>query len=104
MRGNQIETLVHPVAGTTQERIRTVITGYEQSNADIFVANHVVPALFAAKWIQQIGVPALAVLHSDDAFYRGVIAVFLAGRSQDRVGNAVAVSQCLQQLAVQAGA
>ena len=104
LRGNQIETLVHPVAGTTQERIRTVITGYEQSNADIFVANHVVPALVAAKWIQQIGVPALAVLHSDDAFYRGVIDVFLAGRSQDRVGNAVAVSQCLQQLAVQTGA
>ncbi|MFM7164344.1 MAG: glycosyltransferase family 4 protein, partial [Planctomycetaceae bacterium] len=99
LRAHHIETSVHAVAGSTQDRISSVISGVKQSAADIFVANHVVPALFAARWIQKCGVPSLAVLHSDDPFYRAVLDVFIAGRKRDRIQNVVGVSQCLQQLA-----
>lgn len=99
-----IQVNVTTIGGTTQDRIKTVISSVEQSASDVFVANHVVPALFAARWIQECGVPSLAVLHSDDPFYRAVIDVFLAGRKCDRIQNVVAVSQCLQQLAQHAAA
>lgn len=99
-----VEVEAKRIGFTTQDRIGSVIAGFQRSRADVFVANHVVPAMFASRWIRKSGVPTLAVLHSDDQFYRAVIDVFVGGRDCDRITDFVAVSHCLQQLAVDAGA
>lgn len=99
LRDAEIETVVNPAVGPTQDRIRGILERVRDFKPDIFVPNLVLPALFASRWVRESGVPTVAVLHSDDAFYRGVIDVFVSGRQLERIDNVVTVSQCLTELA-----
>ncbi len=87
----------------TQTNVRSLIDNVSQDPPDIFVANHVTPALFASRWIRAAGIPTLAVLHSDDAFYRGVQDVFVCGAERDSVSLVSCVSSEIERQLIARG-
>lgn len=94
-----IECHTKTCMGTTEERVRGLLSNLQTYHFDLFVPNLVLPALFSSRFVQQAGVPSIGVLHSDDSFYNGVIETFLAGRKQDKLSAFVAVSSRLSLLA-----
>lgn len=69
---------------------------------DVFVANHVVPALLACRQFRKWGIPTVGIIRSDDVFYRAVIDVFVRGNKPDRLGAVVCVSSYLEQFCLSA--
>ncbi|MEI7701328.1 MAG: glycosyltransferase family 4 protein [Planctomycetia bacterium] len=82
---------------STEKRILWVLQQVQELRPDVFVPNLVVPALYAARWTRQSGVPTVGVLHSDDRFYSGVQDVFCCGRDVDALTTVVSVSKELHQ-------
>ena len=78
---------------STENRIRWVLQQVQELRPDVFVPNLVVPALYAARWVRQSGVPTVGVLHSDDSFYKGVQDAFCCGRDDDALTAVVSVSE-----------
>jgi len=81
----------------TQSNIRWLLSQIQQSPPDVFLPNLVIPALFAARWVREGGIPTVGILHSDDDFYRGLQSEFLFGRQQFRLSALVCVSEVLKQ-------
>lgn len=77
---------------TTEERIRWILAQLRENPPDVFVPNLVVAAYLAARWVRQAGIPTVGILHSDDAFYRGLQDQFVFGRKADRLSAVVCVS------------
>jgi colanic acid/amylovoran biosynthesis glycosyltransferase len=94
-----IECHIQKCSGSTEERVRGLISNLQTYHFDVFLPNLVLPALFSSRFVQQAGIPSIGVLHSDDGFYNGLIETFLAGRKQDALSTFVAVSSRLSQLA-----
>ncbi len=94
-RGFDCPAILAPA--TTEERIRWILDRLRESPPDIFVPNLVVAAYLAGRWILQAGIPTVGILHSDDAFYRGLQDQFIFGRSEDRLSAVVCVSQELER-------
>ncbi len=84
---------------TTEERIRWILSRLQENPPDIFVSNVVVAAYFASRWVMAAGIPALGVLHSDDAHHQALQAQFLAGDPANRLTAMVCVSHELEQQA-----
>ncbi len=87
-----------PCKGTTDERVSGILERLGRKRFRIFVPQNVVPALHATRYVKKAGVAVVTVIHSDDAFYRGVIDRFVKGSAADRVTAAVAVSDYTGQL------
>jgi colanic acid/amylovoran biosynthesis glycosyltransferase len=83
--------------GTTQQRATWILDQLAASPPDIFVPNLVVPALYAARWLREAGIPTVGVLHSDDDFYRAVRDEFACGTPVFALSQLVCVSRELQQ-------
>ncbi|MFC1688671.1 glycosyltransferase family 4 protein [Pseudomonadota bacterium] len=64
---------------------------------DVFVPNLVVAAYFAGRWVKAAGIPTIGILHSDDAFYRGIQDEFVFGRKDYRVTALACVSEELER-------
>lgn len=94
-----IECHVKKCSGSTEERVRGLISNLQTYHFDVFVPNLVLPALFSSRFVQQAGIPSVGVLHSDDSFYNGIIETFLSGRKRDVLSAIVAVSSRLSKLA-----
>lgn len=71
----------------------------EESRPDVYVPNSVVPAYFAARFARESGAATIAVLHSDDPVYHGIVDEFVAGSPPWRVTAVVGVSGFLAELA-----
>jgi glycosyltransferase involved in cell wall biosynthesis len=82
---------------TTEERVRWILTRLRENPPDVFVPNLVVAAYLAARWVRQAGIPTVGILHSDDAFYRGLQDQFVFGRKLDQLSAVVCVSQELER-------
>ena len=87
------------VADSTEKNVRQQLCRLAAQKMDVFVPNNCVPSLLAAKFVRKCGIPTVAVLHSDDEFYSGVIDVFVAGHSDDSVTAVVSVSETLHEMA-----
>jgi glycosyltransferase involved in cell wall biosynthesis len=83
---------------TTEENVRWLLTQVHAKRPDIFVCNHVVPALLIGGTLNAAGIPTVGILRSDDPFYHAVIDNFVAGRPQDRLSAVVGVSRFLTNL------
>ncbi len=83
----------------THANIRFLLKAIHDDPPDVFIANHVTPALLISGYVRSQGIPAIAVLRSDDAFYHGVIDVVVGGRVRDRVSAVVGVSEFLTRMA-----
>lgn len=101
LRAAGIPVLETICRGTSENRIKWILEQVQKLKPDVFVPNLVVPALFAARWVRQAGIPTVGVLHSDDGFYSGVQDVFCCGRGVDALTAVVSVSGELYQQTLQ---
>jgi colanic acid/amylovoran biosynthesis glycosyltransferase len=81
----------------TEDAVRWILLQLGKSAPAIFVANFVVPALFAARWVREAGGATVGVLHSDDNFYRAIQQEFVLADSPFQLTDIVTVSESLQQ-------
>lgn len=80
----------------TASNIRWLLSEMRSHPPDVFLANHVVPAYFASRYLKRFGIPTIAVLRSDDPFYSGLSDRFIFGCQEDRVAGVVCVSEFLR--------
>jgi colanic acid/amylovoran biosynthesis glycosyltransferase len=81
--------------GNTDANVRFLLNAISLDPPDVFIANHVTPALLVSGYLRSHGIPSVAVLRSDDAFYHGVIDLVVGGRVRDQVSAVVCVSKYL---------
>src|SRR5262249_16707056 len=81
----------------SEQRIRWILTRLAADPPDVFVPNLMVPAYYASRWVRAAGVPTVGVLHSDDAFHRALLWVFVFGRPPYCLSALVCVSRFLEQ-------
>lgn len=91
---------VHALQGDrvewTDDRARWIIRQVAQIRPDVFVANLVTPAFYAARWIKAAGIRTVGVLHSRDEFYREAIRLFVCGEESFAFSAVVTVSRLLE--------
>src|ERR1700754_3021502 len=80
----------------TENEVQWIIKHIKNKQPDIFVANNMIQAAYAAKWIQQAGIPTIAVLHNDDSEYAAIIEEFATGKNGFTLSAIVAVSEVLK--------
>jgi colanic acid/amylovoran biosynthesis glycosyltransferase len=85
----------------TEERVRWILKKLSEEPPDVFVPNLIVPACYAGKWAREAGIPTVGVLHSDEAFYYGLLDEFVLGREEYRLSALVCVSKFLEQVTTQ---
>ena len=96
-----IKVYARPYPRYTIDAVRWLLTVAEKSQPDVFIANCVVSAFYAGRYLRAQGRPSVIVLHSDDAFHHDIIA--LGQKDSAFMPSAfVAVSQKLQELAIRA--
>ncbi|MFM7168916.1 MAG: glycosyltransferase family 4 protein [Planctomycetaceae bacterium] len=81
----------------TEDDVRWILTQLQTNVPQVFVPNFVVAACYAARWLKQAGAATVAVLHSDDAFYRAIQQEFMFGSEKFRLTDVVCVSEKLYQ-------
>jgi glycosyltransferase involved in cell wall biosynthesis len=81
----------------TVSNIRWLLSEMQPHPPDLFVANHVVPAYYAGKYLKRCGIPTIGILRSDDPFYWGLSDRFIFGHKADRMSGIVCVSDYLRQ-------
>ena len=77
----------------TQDKITWILKQVALWPPDVFFANLVVPAYYAGRWIREAGIPTVGILHTDDPFYRGIVAEFVRGDPLYRVSAMICVSK-----------
>jgi colanic acid/amylovoran biosynthesis glycosyltransferase len=81
----------------TEQRVHWVVDRLAEDPPDVFVPNLMVPAYYAGRWVRKAGIPTVGVLHSDDAFYRGLLSEFVFGADTYQLSALVCVSKFLEQ-------
>ncbi|GDX94237.1 hypothetical protein LBMAG46_42470 [Planctomycetia bacterium] len=79
----------------TVDDVRWILSRLQDQVPQVFVPNFVVAAYYAARWLKAAGAATVAVLHSDDAFYRAIQQEFVRGVVSQRVTDVVCVSEKL---------
>jgi glycosyltransferase involved in cell wall biosynthesis len=75
-----------------------ILAEWKRKPSAYVVANLVLPALYAARWIRDAGARTVAVIHSDpdhDSFYADVLATFAGTDRSYRMNAVVAVSNSI---------
>ena len=81
----------------TEQRVRWVVDRLAEDPPDVFVPNLMVPAYYAGRWVREVGIPTIGVLHSDDPFHRGLLSEFVFGAGAYQLSALVCVSKFLEQ-------
>jgi colanic acid/amylovoran biosynthesis glycosyltransferase len=84
----------------TRDRVRWILEILRENPPDVFIANLPVAAYLAGKWLRLAGIPTVGVLHSDDAYYRGIQESFVFGNERFRLCGLVCVSKELETQAL----
>lgn len=85
----------------TEDRIRWFLKQVQNNPPDIFIANAVLPALYAGKWIKKTGIPVIGVAHTDDPRYDWLSALFIKGSADFVLSGIVCVSDFLRMKLVE---
>lgn len=93
-----IRCRIAPWPADTEQGTRQCWQWLNESQPDVYVPNCIIPAYFAAAFARQAGAFTVGVLHSDEAFYHGLIDEFVAGRDVWRLDAVVAVSSYLESV------
>lgn len=81
----------------TEDNVESMLGRLSRQEFDVFVPNNCVAALYAAAAVRAAGVPTVGVLHSDDAFYHGMLEVFVKAGGAFALTAVVAVSARLME-------
>ncbi len=71
-----IKCSIFPLPHYTEHLIKHILYYINQHQIDIFIPGHMPPALFAIKWLQDVKIPSIAVMHNDDKEYNALIQNF----------------------------
>lgn len=81
---------------TLDDQVEWILRQWAESPCELFIANLVLPALIAGKWVKLAGGKSIGVMHSNpehDPFYRDFADLFLTQGRQYQLSGCVAVSQ-----------
>ncbi len=84
----------------TEDYVLWFIKQVQYLKSDFFIANSILPALYAGKWIKAMGIPVIGVLHSDDPNDEYMYDEFITGEKLFSLSAAVGVSDLLSQKVV----
>ena len=80
-----------------EDQVRHLLKLLKEYNYEVLVANLVIPAFYAAKYLKSSKIPVIGVIHSNDAFYDSVIHKFVGGASSMSFDRVITVSQYLKE-------
>jgi colanic acid/amylovoran biosynthesis glycosyltransferase len=83
-----------------EDQVAWILAKLQEEPPDVFVPNLVLAGLFAARWLKAANIPSVAVIHSDDKYYHGVINDFVLGDQGSRLSSVVCVSKELERQVV----
>jgi colanic acid/amylovoran biosynthesis glycosyltransferase len=81
----------------TEDGVRWFLKKVRESQPDVFVANFILAAHYAGRWIRAAGIPTVGAMRSDEPYYHGLVDEFGCGGSEFRLSALVCVSQFLEQ-------
>ncbi|NUN63509.1 glycosyltransferase family 4 protein [Pseudanabaena biceps] len=90
-----------PLPHYTERQVIWILKELAKNPPDIFVANYMVPALYASRWLRESGISTIGVLHNDDNEYRAILDEFVFGENPFKLSSVVAVSEVLKKLVAQ---
>lgn len=96
LRDQGIECSIIDSKGYTERQVKWILNYVNREVPDVFIANNMLPAYYASKWIQQAGIPVISVLHNDNPEYEAVLEEFASGKNDFRFSAIVAVSEHLK--------
>lgn len=82
----------------TETTAHSFLAAISENPPEIAIVDNVIPALLCRRYLHEAGVRTVAILRSDDDFYRGIISHLAAGDEQSQVSAVVCVSQFLREL------
>ena len=82
----------------TEGTVRNCLQHARSDQPDVFIANMVTPALYAAGWLREAGIPTVGLLHNDDDEYRAKARRFAGSDEFFRLSAVVAISSGLLRL------
>lgn len=100
--GIPVRTLDLNDAPYIEQQVEWTLRRSAEWRPSVFVANLVLPACYAGRWLHQSGVKTVGVLHSNphhDPFYKEMLRCFVHGRDEWRFDAVVCVSDFLARLA-----
>ncbi len=80
-----------------------LLESFCKSPPEVVVADNVIPAHHAARYLRLHGTRVISTLRSDDNFYEAVTDLFVNGSAESRVDSVVAVSQFLGNRCIAGG-
>lgn len=82
------------------DQAKEILKIIKSNKITVLIANLVIPAYYAARFVKPFNIPVIGVLHSNDTFYKGVIDKFITGTEQDRLTKVVSVSRYIDGLII----
>jgi glycosyltransferase involved in cell wall biosynthesis len=82
------------------DQAKEILKIIKSNKITVLIANLVIPAYYAARFLKPFNIPVIGVLHSNDTFYKGVIDKFITGTEQDRLTKVVSVSRYIDNLII----
>lgn len=85
----------------TFTNLRWLLQQCREDLPQVFYANHVIPAFYAAGYLKEAGIATVGALRSDDRYYHAIIEQFFARKSRFNPTAAACVSDFLNQAVTQ---
>jgi len=79
----------------TEREVRWILDYINESNPDVFVANNMLPAFYASKWIQKANIPSVCVIHTSGFWFNNIKKDFLSKNNDFAFKAIVPVSDYL---------
>jgi len=95
-----IETIKRDVNPFIADQARRILSIIKVKNFEVLVANLVIPAYYAARYLKSYNIPVVGVMHSNDNFYKSVIDKFLHGDKKIGLTHCVSVSNYINGLII----
>lgn len=80
-----------------EENVSRIVQIISKLQPDFFIPNYCLAGFYAAKFLKSAGTQTLAVLHSDDPYYRDITEMFLKDGSDWKVSGSIEVSKYLYE-------
>ncbi|MEM6516492.1 MAG: glycosyltransferase family 4 protein [Bacteroidota bacterium] len=80
------------------DQVKEILKLIKKDRFTVLVANLVIPAYYAARYLKPFNIPVIGVMHSNDKFYKGVIAKFIHGNQKNNLTHSVAVSNYIDDI------
>jgi len=81
-----------------EDQVKELLGIIKKGDISLVVANLVIPALYVTQYLKSFNISVIGVLHSNDIFYKGVIAKFIHGKSKNQLTTAVSVSEYINTI------